>query len=157
MLGLVEIDPVVLEKLSLYIRYVAFIFLGNGQDPLFEHTLNNIIIIGVLNRLIHMGSYKSWNVQLTWKNSKNHTHYAKMYGQPVTRLTLLALSSRAMKKISILQGSICVTRRGKPWPNIHPSGEISLSHMDTHDGFYYSYPHWVLTKNCILSNKRLPF
>ena len=25
-----------------------------------------------------------------------------------------------------------------PDKNIHPSGEISLSHMDTHDGFYYS-------------------
>ena len=57
--GWFEIDSVVLEKLSLYIRYVAFISLGNGQDPLFEQTLNNIIIIGVLNRLLHMGSYKS--------------------------------------------------------------------------------------------------
>ena len=43
------------------------------------------------------------------------------------------------KEISPSGRNILARDSASPDHNIHPSSEISLSHIDTHDGFYQSH------------------
>ena len=63
-----------------------------------------------------------------------------MYSGFLYNFSLIMSKSSWDKEISPSVMNILMKDSTSPVPvqNIHPSGEISLSHMDTHDGFYES-------------------